>query len=416
MARLRILAVSPIVPRPDLAAGWRRLFAILELLARSYQVDLFATDQNEDAIEEERYVRDLRSVGVNAISPDALGWLRGAFRRQRYDLGLFEFWHTAADYGALFRKDQPWAKIVVDSVDLHFLREEAAARLDLFDPEAANANRIAELGAYRAADAVIVATDQERQALAEVEGIETICTIPCIVPLRPRPGIERRSELLFVGGFKHAPNADGLLWFVREIWPMVRASVIDAVLTVVGSSAPPEVLALDGREGISICGYVPTTDPYLDRAALSIAPLRYGAGMKGKVTEAMACGLPVVTTTVGAQGFGIVSGEHAIVADEPGAFAAAVIRLLADRTYAERLGQNGRKLVSKQCSPEAVVDRLENLVAQVASATPPTPLSWRVRSACFRLMTLAHRVGRRLFSKSSRSIRSAKTLPAKGTL
>ena len=133
-------------------------------------------------------------------------------------------------------------------------------------------------------------------------GVSRRGVIPVVVPCRERPGRDRRPELLFLGGFQHAPNLDGLSWFVREAWPAVRVAVPGARLTVVGSNPTPEVERLGGRDGIEVVGRVPETGPYLERAALMVAPLRYGAGMKTKVVEAMAAGLAVVHDVGGGPG------------------------------------------------------------------------------------------------------------------
>src|SRR5690606_4514163 len=121
--------------------------------------------------------------------------------------------------------------------------------------------------------------------------------------------------------FRHDPNLDGVTWFVNEIWPGVRARHPAARLTVIGSYPTRAVHALGETAGVTVLGYVPDLEPHLDRAAVAIAPLRFGAGMKGKVTDAMAAGLPVVTTTIGAQGLDLVGGRHAWIADDADAFA-----------------------------------------------------------------------------------------------
>jgi glycosyltransferase involved in cell wall biosynthesis len=167
------------------------------------------------------------------------------------------------------------------------------------------------------------------------------------------------------------------------VGPAIRRAVPDATLTVVGSHPPGEVRDLAGVDGIEVVGYVPETGPYLDRAALSVAPLRYGAGMKGKVVEAMASGMAVVTTLVGAQGLDVVSGRHAVVADEPGEFGRRVVELLADPDRAERIGREGRELVAGICSKEAARGRLDEVLSAVVDRERPAipPPSWLARSA-----------------------------------
>jgi glycosyltransferase involved in cell wall biosynthesis len=383
----RILAVSRFIPRPEVSAGDRRYFAMLELLARSHRVDLYAGYPPKDPAGDRKAISELRSAGVNVLPRDGWGWFPGACRRTRYDLGLFEFWHAADEYGAVLRQEQPWAAAVVDTVDVHFVREEAAARLGLMDCDTVASNRARELKTYRDSEGVIVLTSEDRQALESAQGVRAVFTVPIIVPPRARPSIPRAREVLFIGGFKHTPNVDGLLWFANEIWPLVLARCPSAQLTVVGSSAPREILDLDGKRNTRIAGHVPDTAPYIDRAAVSIAPLRFGGGMKGKVTEALACGIPVVTTTSGAQGFQMKTGVHALVADDPIGFSDAVIQLLSDEAFAERLGTAGRDLEAVQCSPDAAAARLHELVEELTptSRRPPPSLRWQARSLGLRL-------------------------------
>jgi O-antigen biosynthesis protein len=379
---LNILAVSPGLPRPDAAAGDRRFVALLEILARGRnRVDLYCLWGGRDG-DERRYLDHLRRLGVHVHHGQDRLPLERLVLSRIYDAALFEFWPVAEATIGLFRWHQPWAGAIVDSVDVHFLREEAGLALGLLDAGTVASNRLRELGVYRGADAVITVTEEDRAALVSCGGVPQTFLIPLIIPTRPRPPQARGRELLFVGGFRHPPNPDGLLWFAREAWPAVRAEVPDARLTVVGTHPPAEVLDLARVAGIEVVGYVPDTAPYLDRAAVSIAPLRYGGGMKGKVCEAMASGLPVVTTSFGAQGLKAKSGEHLIVADDAVAFARGVVTLLRDRDRAERIGRAGRGLVATICSPEAIERRLEMLLTWIAARPRPLlPLAkWCAKS------------------------------------
>jgi glycosyltransferase involved in cell wall biosynthesis len=222
--------------------------------------------------------------------------------------------------------------------------------------------------------------------LSREGGMPPVYLLPIVMPTRPRASVEREREIVFVGGFAHHPNLDGICWFMKEIWPNVHKEVPNAQLTVIGSKAPPEVMAFDAMPGVKVVGFVPETDPYLDRAAISVAPLRYGAGMKGKVIEAMASGLPVVTTSVGAQGIKAVSGEHLMIADEPADFARTLITLLQDSARGERLGLAGQKHVAGLCGPEVVEQNLEQMLRMVVPRRRPvrSVLRWSELSLKFR--------------------------------
>ena len=338
------------------------------MLARHHSVHLWvesdSTNLSEDHIE--KYCHNLRSIGLRLLLP---GWksFAAALAKTHYDIGFFEFYKVAERNAGDFRDRQPGAKIIIDSVDLHFAREAAGAELGVIDVAQAENTRRQELAAYRAADAVIVITDDEERLLRAQGDMPPLFNIPIVMPLRPRTLHPRQPELLFIGGFNHLPNLDGLRWFVKEAWPTVREAVPDARLTIIGSSVPAEVEAFATVDGIQVLGFVEDTTSYLDRAAISIAPLRYGAGMKGKVVEAMSYGLPVVTTSVGVQGINAVSGDHCLIADNAAGFAEALTTLLNDPQRAQEIGLAGQDRIAGVCSPERVELALEQILKTVVS-------------------------------------------------
>lgn len=369
---MRILATSPLIPRPDTASGDRRFAAILKLLARRIDVDYVSgeplpTRESPD----QRHVRALEKINVHVVAGGTEG-IHQCLSRNRYDAVFSEFWSHSRFIAHLVRQIQPWTPVVVDSVDVHFLREESAARLGLHDPRAVVERKEQELAVYRAAHTVVAITEDDEIALHREGGVSRILRLPNIVETRPRPQLDRGNQMLFIGGFAHPPNRDAVHWFVTEILPRIRARIPDAVLRVVGNKPPPDILALDGSSGVQVVGFVPDTGPYLDAAAVSVAPLRYGAGMKGKVTEALSAGLPLVTTAVGAQGLHAVSGEHLVIADEAAAFADAVTLLLQDHDRAARLGQSGQHHILSLCGETAAAAAVDRLIASLTNIRPPT--------------------------------------------
>ncbi len=388
--RLRIFVLADKLPKPDWHSGDRRFFSLLGMLARSHHVDLcLLTDESlaTPALPAEQlqgYHCRLERLGVRVLP---CGWqsARAALRNNCYDVGFFEFYHAAYPYAHRFRWHQPGARVVVDSVDVHWVRDTGAAELGAVPLDQVLKNRWRELLTYRAADAVIAVSETDRAVLSAEGGMPPLFVLPNVLPTRRRAPGPRARHVLFIGGFNHGPNRDGLRWFVEAVWPEVQDAVPDAHLVVVGSNAPPEIFALGRRRGVSVLGYVPSTHPYLDQAAVSVAPLRYGAGMKGKVNEAMASGVPVVTTSVGAQGIGAVSGEHLFVADEPGEFARALILLLRDPDRCERVGLAGQRLSAASCSPEIVEQHLGQMLQSLALAGGGEGIAGkaRMRSAAF---------------------------------
>ena len=380
-----VLAIHPNWVSPDLQAGDRRFAWILKTLEETFPSDLYMSWISEPYDAERLTI--LRQYFRGSIFTPPWRGLEATLCKRPYAFCLIEFWHMTERVAPTIRRVLPWAPIIVDTVDVHFVREEAALMLGLLNTEEVNSRKQRELSTYREADAVIVVTEDDAVALRSA-GIRTpIHIIPVVVPSRSRPEQEREAELLFVGGFNHAPNVDGLIWFVRECFPHVRSSVADASVTVVGSNPPPEILALADIPGVKIVGYVPDTGPYLDRAAVSVAPLRYGGGMKGKVVEALAAGMPLVTTTPGVQGIPVSDGNGARVADSAEDFAAAIVWALSNRSAAEAMGMEGRQKIGEVCGPDIVSLRVKEMVRTLARRPSLSQrIAWGLHVAVFGFM------------------------------
>src|SRR5205085_1562666 len=167
------------------------------------------------------------------------------------------------------------------------------------------------------------------------------------------PGFEARRDLVFVGGFRHAPNIDAVRWLATEILPRLLARLPGLQLHVIGSEAPSQVLALAGTPGLQLHGAVDALEPLLDACRISVAPLRFGAGVKGKVNQALARGLPVVATRIAAEGMHLLDGEDVLLADDTESFVEAVLRLHSDSALWQRLREGGYANTRKWFSPEA---------------------------------------------------------------
>jgi glycosyltransferase involved in cell wall biosynthesis len=154
-----------------------------------------------------------------------------------------------------------------------------------------------------------------------------------------------------VGSFEHIPNVDAVAHLVQDVMPLVWRELPDVNLTVVGADAPASITKLAAPQ-VNIAGWVEDLGPLLRESVASVAPLRYGAGMKGKVTQSLAAGLPVVTSTIGAEGLDVEDGRDILMADDPAAFADRVIRLHRDPELWQLLSVNGRATVNRVCSPD----------------------------------------------------------------
>jgi glycosyltransferase involved in cell wall biosynthesis len=382
--KTRILVVAHDICRPDIASGDKRFAFVLAALASFARVDmLIPVPEPPLGDPDRRYWDHLRTLGIRFINErfyDRIGlWCTA----HTYDWILAEFWYVASHVlpaAAVLQSRQPALAVAIDSVDVHFLRELAglahetgreAAMHDILDRKAR------ELAAYRAADVVVAVTQEDRQALLAEGGMPEVVVVPNVVATSARPVKNHDNRLLFIGGFKHHPNIDGISWFVEQCFPLIRSDCPDVVLDVVGSHPPPEVTRFANVPGVRVVGYVEDTRPWLDAAAVSVAPLRYGAGMKGKVTEALAAGVPVVTTSFGTQGLEARSGTHLLCADDAAGFAAAVLQCLRYKGAAERMGREGRDLVARICGEAEVRKTLEGVFSRPAGRRNKGERGWR---------------------------------------
>lgn len=326
----------------------------------------------------ERYRSALHSSGI-ATEEDGL---EQALQRRAYDVVLFVIYLQATPNN--LRRVRYWApaaRIVIDSVDVQFGRYLSRARLTGAAEDYAKAEQIKqeELAAYRAADLVITVSEPERRMVLDELPDKPVGVISNIHPLETATATEDRDHrsLVFIGWGKYDPNVDAVLYFAREVLPLILARVPNAKFQVIGSGYPEEVLALNGG-AIEVLGFVPETAPYLRSGHVSVAPLRFGSGVKGKIGEALSHGIPVVTTSIGLEGFGLTPGENILVGDTPAAFADHVINLLENPALHQRIGLGGWRFLKDTFSEEAVSKQIDTVFKEIENLPQPAlRVQWR---------------------------------------
>ena len=361
--RRQVLIIDALTPQPDRDSGSLRLVNLMRLLvAEGAHVVFVPANRSADGA----YTTALQQLGVECwhapSMPGIPAWLRE--HGSRFDVAMVSRHYVASEFLPLLRKYAPRARILFDTVDLHYLRERRAAELsgDAAALRAALRTRGLELALIANADATLVVSERERELLATDAPRSKVRVLSNLHELgADGPAWSQRKDLLFVGGFRHPPNVDAVLWFAREVFPRIRASRADMLFHCIGGDVPAEVRALSNIEGVRIHGHVPDLQPWLDGCRVSVAPLRYGAGVKGKVNQAMAHGLPVVATMPAVEGMHLVDGQDVLMADDAGGFADAVLRLHDDEALWHLIAANGRANVARHFSMDAARDVVREL-------------------------------------------------------
>jgi glycosyltransferase involved in cell wall biosynthesis len=308
--------------------------------------------------------------------------------RDRYDL----VWYSHVDAWTPTHDLFGATPAIVDFDNLENLsmrlRRRIPPRIDPDDDLVGRARSVARWVTSRAFDVV----DErrwdavQRRCAAEVDHVVVCsdldversgCPNAVVVPNGAEPPAEVREDrtrlcgdapvLLFVGALDYEPNTEAMSWFLRDVWPIVRAGRPDAKVHVVGRGA--EALGSEARaDGVVLLGTVDDVRAELDRADVSIVPIRVGAGTRLKILEALAHHLPIVTTTVGAEGIAVEDGRTALVADDAATFAGAVLRLIADGELRQHLADEGRALFDEHFAWAGIRDGVERLARDTVAA------------------------------------------------
>lgn len=368
-----VLYIDAETPMPDQNSGSIDALNLMRLLQRFGFRVVFVPEDN--FLYRGKYTDALLELGIEAMYADHCTSVEQALEQFGADLSLVVLCraYIAHDYLDMVRRLAPRARIIFNTVDLHFLREERAAALS-GDPAAraaAAAQRASELASIAAADATIVLSTHEQALLAEAVPAARVHVIPLVREVPEAldvPGFDGRRDCLFVGTYQHPPNEDAAVFFCTEVWPLVRARLPAARCLLVGSCVTPKVAALAGN-GVEVRGFVEDLDDLLSRCLLTVAPLRYGAGLKGKLASSLRAGVPAVATSIAVEGSGLVDGEEVLVADTPQQMADAVVRLHEDAALWQRLSTRGFAFVRREYSMDANFRRLGELLATVGATT-----------------------------------------------
>ncbi len=364
----RALVIDDSVPEPDKDAGSNAVLQhMLSLQRLGYEVSFIPAD-NMARIDP--YTADLERRGVECFHRPLYTSVGDVLLKHPtpFDLVYLHRHVNASKYGGAIRDHSPAARVLYSVADLHFLRLRRQAELENNPALRKDADRLrdTELASLSDTDCAIVHSSAEAELLRQMSPAINVHVIPWTVELRDvRKLAARRPGLAFIGGYRHPPNVDAAKWAAQKIMPLLREQIPGVELLLVGSHMPQEVAALAAKDVVAV-GHVPSLDEIFGRIRLTIAPLRYGAGLKGKVLDSMAAGIPCVMTTIAAEGLNLPAELQSLVADEPRDIAERIAMLCRDDDQYRHIVTAIRAYVEANYSPQ----RIDLLIREACGLSP----------------------------------------------
>lgn len=364
-----ILVIDGYPPAYDRSSGGRRMFEMLKRLRElGHSVSFLASMGIES-----KYVLQLSRYGIPSFGGDPnhplfkdidyftahRPSLQNLLVNGGYDTVIVSPWTMGEWVLSDIRGSAPYVKIILDTCDVHFIRLER--ELEILETSADEVAQLKnrELDVYRQCDALICVSEPDSQVLARYLPDARIFTIPnCHQLENLGPDFDSRQGLLFVGNFTHPPNIDALRWFKNSIMNCLNLNNPDYWLTVVGND-PKGIARAESALGVKVVGAVDELDSYYHKARIAIAPLRYGAGMKGKVGEALSYGIPLVASSIAVEGMHLTSKENVIIADSPEEFVCAIKDLVGNESLWLHLREVGRDHLETYFGPAKMRDSVD---------------------------------------------------------
>lgn len=361
-----ILVIDHYVPHFDKDAGSRSIYGYIKLFVKLGYTVKFIGD---NFYRHEPYTTSLQKMGVEVLYGD---WYKDHIEKwlkengQYIDFTYLNRPHISIKYIDLIRRYTS-SKVIYYGHDLHYLRElreyEITKNKELLKSSGRWKEMECEL--FKKSDVVYYPSLFEVKIIKEQFPDVNVKAIPVYI-FEDLPheeyqlSFENRKDIMFVGGFNHRPNIDAVLWFVNEIWPKVLRSIPDLKFYIIGSN-PPDIIKRLHSKSIVVTGFVTEEQlkEYYSKCKIAVVPLRYGAGVKGKVVEALFNQIPIITTSIGAEGLPDIE-DHLIVVDDSSKFADKLVELYRSNDFLNNLSIKSRKYIIRYFSEEAALKVIES--------------------------------------------------------
>lgn len=354
-----VLIVDSQIPTFDKDSASNRITEIAKFLAKHYNVYLMDWRKAIPKLESKKYIQNLNDHNVMVYTPfiGQYGIMKGKKHFINNLLPTLDFvWCHRPElfehYLDFFRKKAPQAKIVYDMVDIHYLRMERGLEIKY------DKNRAKELVYYKhietelckQADKIAVISDKEKEFMTAFVDPSKLFTVSNVHNLKVKPedmpSFEKREGIFFIGTFLHDPNVDAVEILYHHIMPLVWNVLPDLKITIIGSEAPESIEKMNS-ERFEIAGFVEDIIPYYEKCFASVSPLRFGAGVKGKIGQALEYTLPVLTTEIGAEGMFLENGVTALISgnEDYQKFADNIIEICTNESTWNTLHNNSEKAI-----------------------------------------------------------------------
>ncbi|MDQ1806379.1 glycosyltransferase [Chryseobacterium sp. CKR4-1] len=354
-----VLIVDSQIPTFDKDSASNRITEIAKFLAKHYNVYLMDWRKAIPKVESKKYIKNLNDHNVIVYTPfiGKYGIMKGKKHFINNLLPKLDFvWCHRPElfeyYLEFFRKEAPKAKIIYDMVDIHYLRMERGLEIKY------NKNRAKELVHYKyietelckKADKIAVISDKEKEFMTAFVDEFKLFTVSNVHNLKVKPEdmppFEKRNGIFFIGTFLHDPNVDAVEILYHKIMPLVWKALPDLKITIIGSEAPQSIIDMNSDK-FEVAGFVENIIPYYENCFASVSPLRFGAGVKGKIGQALEYTLPVLTTEIGAEGMFLKDGVTAMIAgnEDYQKFADNIIKICSDKNTWDTLHNNSEKAI-----------------------------------------------------------------------
>ncbi|HNS36614.1 MAG TPA: glycoside hydrolase family 99-like domain-containing protein [Anaerolineaceae bacterium] len=361
------LVIDVCTPKPDTDSGSiDTYYYLLTLRKLGFEVTFISVVDSRIV---DHYVIDLQRQGIQCIYDPYLGSIDEYLKTngQYYDL-VFLF---RAPFGGKYidkvRHYAPKAKIVFNTVDLHFLREQREKEVNK-----ENSSRIIQEGVSKSEELAIIRKSDRSILVSEYEQLLLNKLVPNnnsrVIPLpREIPGVaagfEERQDIVFIGGFLHKPNVDAVLYFIHEIWPLISPKIPQTKFLIVGSNVPDALQQVES-DTVRVVGFVKDLADVFNHCRISVAPLRYGAGIKGKILTSLSYGVPCVATSIATEGMGL-SNQEILIGDSPQEFAQNVLNIYQNADLWQQQSQSGLYFVSNRFSLSNFENKLSALITEL---------------------------------------------------